>query len=368
MLLKSIVPKCNKVHNSFKLNGVKYSQEELKETAYSFIKEGLPYEKGIGNFLLDWFDTKEYLIVSTSGSTGIPKHIKINKQSMVISAIATGNFFNLKPGDKALHCLPIKFIAGKMMLVRALILGLELDVVEPSSAPVFDNQKHYDFCALIPMQLAMVYNNLNNISTVIIGGAPIPKLLLKEIEHLNSHVYETYGMTETLTHVAAKKLNNHSLLEESIIKQSTNSYFRTLPNIKIFQDERDCLVLEAPQFSEKRIVTNDIVKIYSENTFEWLGRFDTIINSGGIKIYPEQIEAKLQEKIDNRFFIASEADEILGERIVLIVEANDNCIEKSVFSDLNKHEVPKQIYVVKQFTETSSGKVQRKKTLDSIKK
>jgi len=367
MLLKSIVPKFNKVHNSFKLNGIKCSYEELKETAYSYIKEGSSYEKNIGDFLLDWLDAKDHIVVPTSGSTGIPKHIQLSKQAMVNSAIATGNFFNLKPGDLALHCLPIRYIAGKMMLVRALILGLELDIIRPSSNPVFDSQKHYDFCAMIPMQLGMVHQNTNNISTLIIGGAPISQPLLKAIQNLSSHVYETYGMTETITHIAVKKLNNQLSLRGSMTTQSANSYFKTLPKIKISQDERECLVIEAAYLSNERIITNDIVKLHSETNFEWLGRIDTIINSGGIKIHPEQLEAKLQEKIEERFFIASEDDEVLGERIVLVLEAEYNTIDKSLFKGLNKYEVPKQIYVTNQFTETSSGKIQRQKTLDSIK-
>ena len=132
-----MTPKYYKVHNRFKLNGNHYNSEELNEVAYSLIKEGEAYEKVTGNFLLDWFNEKEYIEVNTSGSTGKPKSIKLRKQAMVNSAIATGNFFGLKPGYTALHCLPNHYIAGKMMLVRALVLGLAIDLVQPSAHPLF---------------------------------------------------------------------------------------------------------------------------------------------------------------------------------------------------------------------------------------
>ena len=125
-------PTYDKIHSKFKLNGNKYDQEELKEVAYSLIKEGEPFEKIAGNFLLDWLDEKDYIKVQTSGSTGIPKIIELSKQAMVNSCIATGNFLKLKPENTALHCLPCNFIAGKMMLVRAIILGLDMDLVEPT--------------------------------------------------------------------------------------------------------------------------------------------------------------------------------------------------------------------------------------------
>ena len=133
-----MTPKYNKVHNRFKLNGLHYNHEDLKEVAYSLIKEGEAYEKVTGNFLIDWLNDHDYLFVNTSGATGEPKRIRLKKQAMVNSAIATGDYFGLEPGDSALDCLPSHYIAGKMMLVRAMILGLEIDHVEPSAHPLFD--------------------------------------------------------------------------------------------------------------------------------------------------------------------------------------------------------------------------------------
>ncbi|MFD2823744.1 AMP-binding protein [Lacinutrix iliipiscaria] len=355
-----MIPTFNKIHNRFKLNSSSYNFEELKEVAYSHVKEGLPFEKSIGNFLTDWLDDKDYILVPTSGSTGTPKTIKLQKQAMVHSALATGDFFNLKPGDKALHCLSSDFIAGKMMLVRALILGLELDVTEPASIPVFDYKKAYNFCAMVPMQLQKTITHCSNIKTIILGGAPVSSALKADLQSINSNVFETYGMTETITHIAVKKLNHLNVTDSEF-------FFQTLPNIKITQDSRNCLVIDAKNLSDNKIITNDVVKLHSETAFEWLGRYDHVINSGGVKVFPEQLEAKLSKEIPFRFFISKETDDTLGERIILVIEAPSNELNSSVFEGLNKFEIPKKIYSVEKFTEASNGKVLRQKTLKKIK-
>lgn len=362
-----MIPSYNKVHLKFKINKVYYSYEDLNEVAYSFVKEGRPFEQDIGNFLLDWLDKKDYIIVNTSGSTGIPKNVKIKKQAMVNSAIATGDFLNLKPGDTALYCLPAHYIAGKMMLVRAMILGLELDLTQPTSQPIFDYAIHYDFAAIVPMQLEKIYSYCNNIKNIIVGGAPVSDALKIAVQDIKSNIYETYGMTETVTHIALKKLNNFSNEKAYHAGSVQASYFKTLPNISVSQDDRNCLIINAPKISKEPIVTNDIVELHSETEFEWLGRIDNIINSGGIKLSPEKIEAKLENKIQQRFFIASEKDERLGEQVILVVEGDLNTIANSVFSELEKYEKPKAIYHINQFFETTSGKIQRSKTLKLLK-
>ena len=357
-----MVPVFNKIHNRFKLNNSAYLFEDLKEVAYSHVKEGLPFEKRIGDFLIDWLDDKDYILVQTSGSTGKPKTIKLQKQAMVHSAIATGDFFNLKPGDKALHCLPSQYIAGKMMLVRAIILGLELDITEPTSQPVFDYEKHYDFCAMIPLQLQKTMSYCDNIKTIIVGGASVSSNLKHAIQDIKTNVFETYGMTETITHIAVKKINNLCPAE-----LDSASIFQILPNISITQDKRNCLVIEAPMLSEDKITTNDVVKLHSKTLFEWLGRYDNVVNSGGVKLFPEQIEAKLEPKISSRFFITKEKDETLGECIVLIVESKTNTIESSVFEGLEKFEIPKKIYSAEKFIESNTGKILRQETLKTSK-
>ena len=358
-----MVPSYDKIHDRFKINNSSYLFEELKEVAYSHVKEGLAFEKVIGNFLIDWLDDKNYIIVNTSGSTGLPNAIKLQKQAMVNSAIATGVFFNLKPGEKALHCLSTEYIAGKMMLVRAMILGLELDLTEPTSQPIFDYEKAYHFCAMVPLQLQKTKSYCNNIKTIIVGGASVSRSLIEAIQNINPNIYESYGMTETITHIALKKLNNfeNKALDSLLL-------FKTLPNVIISQDSRNCLTIDAPNLSDKNIVTNDLVKIHSDTEFEWLGRFDHIINTGGVKVLPEQIEAKLLGLISNRFFISKEVDDELGERVILVLESGSNVLKKSVFAELSKFEIPKKIYKVENFIEAPNGKILRQETLKIIER
>jgi o-succinylbenzoate---CoA ligase len=362
-----MVPDFVKVHNKFKLNRIHYTHTQLREVAYSFVKEGKIYERILGDFLLDWLDDNDYVVVKTSGSTGQPKKIKLQKQAMVNSAIATGDYFGLEPGFTALHCLPVEFIAGKMMLIRAIVLGLELDIVEPSSNPLQKVFKNYDFCAMVPMQLQNSLEALHKIKTVIVGGGKVSLVLQEKIQDKPAKVYATYGMTETITHIAVKKLNNFSSLQGDLAKQNVKTYYKTLPNIAISQDERDCLVIDAPKLNDETIVTNDIVKLHSKAEFEVLGRYDNMINTGSIKMFPEQIEAKLSGKISKRFFITSERDETLGEKLILVLESKSNNLETEVFEGLESYEVPKQIYAVAHFKETSTGKIQRAETLKLLK-
>ncbi len=337
------------VHNLFKLNGFHLNKEDLCRVAYSFIKEGEEFEKPVGDFLLDWFDSKSYIEMQTSGTTGTPKKISVNKQAMVYSALATGDFFDLKAGDKALHCLPVKYVAGKMMLVRAMILGLDMEFVAPSSHPLKNNDINYDFVAMVPLQAQNSLKELKRVKKLIVGGAKISPVLEKELMKLKTNVFETYGMTETITHIAAKKVGEKA--------------FMVLPNVTISYDERNCLVIHAPKISEEIIQTNDLVELVSENQFVFLGRMDNVINSGGIKLIPEQIEDKLSKHIHKRFFITSKEDKELGEKLVLVIEGQQDDFDSSLFDDLDKYEKPREIIFIPKFKETASGKIMRKETL-----
>ena len=355
-----MTPDYTKVHNRFKLEGFHYNHEDLMEVAYSFVKEGYPYQQELGMFLLDWLDKEDYIEVKTSGSTGNPKVLKIKKQHMVNSAITTGNFFDLSPGKKVLNCLPSNFIAGKMMMVRAIVLGLEVDMVVPSSLPRIDYEKNYDFCAFTPMQLKNFAKYLKAIDTVIVGGGRVSNHVKDLIKNKAPKVYETYGMTETVSHIAVRKLNNFSDADDG-------KYFTTLPNINISQDKRGCLVIDAPNLSDEKIVTNDLIKLHSKNTFEWVGRYDNVINTGGIKVYPEQIEAKLQDKMKgDQFFIHGIEDDTLGEKVIMVVEGKERKIDPSFFDVLDKYEKPKTILFTRRFKETASGKIHRAKTIEAI--
>lgn len=355
-----MTPDYTKVHNRFKLEGFHYNREDLMEVAYSFIKEGYPYQQQLGLFLLDWLDNKDYIKVKTSGSTGKPKMLKIKKQAMINSAITTGDFFDLTPGKKVLNCLPSNFIAGKMMMVRAIVLGLEVDMVVPSALPRIDYEKDYDFCAFTPMQLKNFAKYLKSIKTVIVGGGRVSNHIKSLIKDKKPQVYETYGMTETVSHIAVKKLNN-------FVGDDTDKYFTTLPGINISKDDRGCLVIDAPKLSDDTIVTNDLVEIYSDNQFEWIGRFDNMINTGGIKVFPEKIEEKLQDKMDGRqFFIYGIEDDTLGEKIIMVIEGSEKDVDDTLFDALDKFEKPKDIFFSRKFKETASGKIHRANTIKSI--
>ncbi len=337
------------VHNKFKLNGFSFTKNDLLRVAYSFIKEGENYEKPLGIFILDWFDPKPYLEMNTSGSTGAPKIIRIDKQAMVNSALATGDFFDLQPGQKVLHCLPTDYVAGKMMFVRAFILGLDMEFVAPSSHPFEGVRGDFDFCGMVPLQAKNSLNDLGRIKKLIIGGAKINKPLERELATIPSKIYETYGMTETITHIAAKRVGE--------------SAFKVLPNVKITTDDRHCLVIDAHKISGEKIVTNDLVDLVSDSQFVWKGRFDNVINSGGIKLIPEQIEEKLAASFTNCFFVYGHADDLLGEKLVLYVEGEPMTIEESVFDVLDKYEKPKEIFYIPEFKRTATGKVIRDQSI-----
>jgi O-succinylbenzoic acid--CoA ligase len=342
------------IHKNFCLNGIDFSSKE----ALLYYTKNVDDE--IYEFTKNWLNDKDHVIVQTSGSTGKPKQIKIQKVFMINSALATGKYFNLLANTSALLCLSPKYIAGKMMLVRAMVLGWQLDVIEPKSNP-FRGEKQYDFSAVVPMQLYHSLADLHKIKTIIVGGGAVSKSLQEKLQKLKTNIFATYGMTETITHIAVKKLNKVN---------DEKQYFEVLPNVTISKDERDCLVIDALKIAENQTITNDLVEIINKNKFKWLGRFDNIINSGGIKISPEIVEEELIKIINQRFFITSKKDSVLGEKLILIIEgkADDKLKEKLQkeilqLKTISKYEKPKSIYFIDRFIETETQKINRKETL-----
>jgi O-succinylbenzoic acid--CoA ligase len=347
-----------KLHQAFRLNGKAYAYEDLKELGYSLVKEGASHEKDIGDFLLDWLSDSPTVEVYTSGSTGAPGRHLIKKQQMIQSALATAAFFCLQPGNTALLCLPAKYIGGKMMLVRAMVLGLSLDYVKPSATPLKKKEASYDFCAMVPKQFLGSLEDIIKVKRLIIGGAPLGKKGVEAAQPLDTEVFETFGMTETISHFALRRIN------------PPEPVFRTLAGIKAGLDERGCLIVYAPAIAATPLHTNDMARLVSDTAFEWLGRYDNIINSGGIKLVPEQIEQKLQEVINSRFFVTGLPDESLGEQLVVVVEddpAPADLLQKlSRMHALSAYEIPKRILSIPEFVTTGSGKVNRSATLRKI--
>ena len=341
------------IHPKFKLNGCSLTKDDLYIVAYSYIKEGDDSEKHVGEFILDWLDERPYIEMHTSGSTGIPKLIRVAKQSMVNSALASGTFFDLHAGARILNCLPMKYVAGKMMFVRSFVLGLEMDFVPPSLHPLAKLEECYDFSAMVPLQAQNSLQDLHLIKKLIVGGAKINAKLEKQLLRLKkTECYETFGMTETVSHIAAKKVGEKA--------------FRLMPNVTISTDERNCLIINARLLLDQPIITNDLVEIIDGNKFKFLGRLDNVINSGGVKINPEQVEEKLVHKITPRFMFCGKPDSDLGEKVVLLIESEPFTLEENFFDHLDKYEKPKEIHFLKYFKDSSNGKLLRRETLQLV--
>lgn len=343
------------IHPLFRFDGQTLDTAGLLEAGYSLIKEGDDWEREIGDFLLDWLSPKPYVTVQSSGSTGKPRSLRITKTAMAHSAAATVTFLGLKPGIRALLCLPARYIGGKMMMVRAMLHGFRLDLVAPSNRPLDNATGVYDFCAMVPSQFLGSLENIDRVSTVILGGAPVNQQLEEAAGILNCRVFETFGMTETVSHIALRSLN------------PPEPYFRVLPGIAIGTDSRGCLSVSAPGLAAGEVQTNDLVRLYPPDRFEWLGRQDHVINSGGIKLIPEEIEKKLQPLISSPYFVCGLPDEQFGQRLVLVIQEElpqPDLLERiRTLDTLSPYQVPKEILYSPEFVTTPNGKVQRGHTL-----
>ena len=345
-------------NNAFSINGLPIAYADLSEVAYSLVKEGDPFEREIGDFLLDWISESEHILQRTSGSTGSPKEVYLSKKAMVKSALLTGDFLELGEGTRALLCLPVSSIAGKMMLVRALTLGWELTLVAPELTPLWSVTGDVDFAAMVPMQLQASLKTLDRVGKVLVGGAPVSKNLRESLLGKKTIVYESYGMSETASHIALRKLNPPDAEDSS----GELPAFKALPGITLEQDENDCLVVHAPFISNDPIQTNDLVSMQDAHSFQWLGRADHVVNSGGVKLIPELLEAQLEPVLKGRFFLTGIPDEVLGEKLVLIAEgkADEDLLTKLKNSGvLEKYAVPKGVYFLDTFKEGKSGKILR---------
>ncbi|MGM0582506.1 MAG: AMP-binding protein [Bacteroidota bacterium] len=340
----------------------KYQEEEndLLKTIISFIK--------------NWQSDSPYILQKTSGSTGTPKTIKILKSQINASALATLKTLKLKAGDNALLCINPEYIGGKMMIARALIGKLNLSIAPISGNPLknHNTDEAIDFFSFVPYQFEKILDEspdkiqfLDQSKAIILGGAPVSNALTKKImgNHFKSKVYSTYGMTETVSHVALKLINSDK-----------TEAFKALQNVRFSTDERNCLVIHAPEISgQDQLVTHDVVDLISPTEFHWLGRHDFVINSGGIKIHPELLEKEIagifeSYHIKNRFFAFGLPDEKFGESLNLIMEGrNDStAIHNMLKEKLKPFHVPKKMFTIEHFVETESGKINRLKTIDRI--
>lgn len=351
------------VHPDFKLNGLAYSDAaDLLNFTTNLRTQGAPHEAQLANFLNQWFDDQTYVLAQTSGSTGEPKQVKLAKSAMIHSAKTTGKALDLGPRTEALLCLSPSFIAGKMMVVRALTLGWHLHVVAPSLEALTEYDSSYDFAAVVPAQAMNSLIALEKVGTILIGGGVVSPKLEQALQEIDTRAFASYGMTETVSHIALRRLNG----------PEATPHYTAVPGVKLSLDKRGCLVIEAPGLTEVAVITNDLVKIIEDGRFEWLGRVDNIVNSGGVKIHPESIETVLSDSLDVPFFVASEPDEVLGERLILIVESPTSDgratgVNKNLFNTLPKYSRPKKIYGISKFLYTETGKIRRQEILSLIR-
>ena len=308
-------------------------------------------------FLQEWQNDEPTVWVHTSGSTGTPKPMQVEKKRMEASARLTCSFLGLKEGDSALLCMPLQYIAGKMVVVRSLVAGLNLIPVAPSGHPLKDLKEVPTFAAMIPMQ---VYNTLQvpeeraklmKIKHLIIGGGAIDEALENDLKSFTNHVWSTYGMTETLSHIALRKLNG----------QDASDWYTPFDNVRIRLSEEGTLIIHAPNVCAEELTTNDIAEINGEGKFRILGRKDNTINSGGVKIQIEQVEASLKAHLDIPFQITARKDSKFGEIVVLIYNkvGNEANIRQVCENTLPTYWVPKAYIPVDELPMTGTGKPDR---------
>lgn len=355
----------------FTLRFSQLSVEEIAAEAQAALQQPLAeWQRHVWQFVAWWADESiQEIEVHTSGSTGAPKAIKHTKQAMLASAKATCDTLQIPQGCEALLCIPANKIGGMMMIVRSIYNRMDLLCIRPDTKP-FDAlpaEHKVRFAALTPMQIKYVkddysaYRKMEGIHTIILGGETASPKLIDYMRHANNSIYSTFGMTETISHIALRKLSG----------AKPEDYYTSLQGITISTDARNCLVIDAPSLNVHQLHTNDIVNIISSTRFDWLGRYDNVINTGGIKIYPESIEQKLMSLIKVPFFIAGKADDSTGQKPVIVLEVDkltklDYEELDGIFNQLDKYERPREIINVRQFARTGNGKIDRNRTLAMV--
>ncbi|MGL4518929.1 MAG: AMP-binding protein [Phocaeicola sp.] len=344
---------------SLTLNGIFYPAPCPKKVQ-GWVKTLLheqPEQEELAHFLAEWFNESPTLTVHSSGSTGTPKPMVVEKRRMIASAVATCRFLQLKAQDSALLCMPVRYIAGKMMVVRALVAQLHLISVAPSSHPLATLTTPPTFAAMIPMQ---VYHSLQQpseqkllcqIKQLLIGGGAISTELEAILHEFPEAVWSSYGMTETLSHIALRQLNG----------PHASQGYKPLPGVTVSSNEAQQLIIHAPAVCNERLVTNDIVSFNETGQFIIRGRSDNTINSGGIKIQIEEVEALLQPALRGDFAITSLPHKVWGDKLLLLTtQSNREEIEALCQQLLPPYWQPKEIITVSSIPRTETGKLSRK--------
>ncbi|WP_310392175.1 AMP-binding protein [Hymenobacter sp.] len=360
---------------SLLLNGREFGYAAIREYPAQLHEPVNGYEARVLDLVRQWLTGTQAFTLTTSGSTGTPQAIVLRRRQLEASARRTGDFFDLGPGDRALVCLNCEYIGGLMMLVRGLERNMHLTVVEPQGNPLLDlvaPDAEFDFAAFVPLQLrALLAANqaprLNAMKALLVGGATVDAALAEATRGLRAPVYHTYGMTETCSHVALRRLNG----------PGASTAYRVLTGIAAGQDARGCLTLRGDVTDDQLIITNDQVQLLDAHNFEWLGRADFMINSGGVKVPAEKVELVLDVALAEigearRCFVAGRPDERLGQAVAAFIEGPslsaelEKRLQELLAERLGRYERPRQLVYVPAFQATASGKLDRPGTLRGL--
>lgn len=321
-----------------------------------FRQNELPFPEQLQE-VRDWYNewiTHDSFTLKTSGTTGAPKQVRHHKDAFIASAKRTNAFFGINEDSLLMLALPVSGIGGKMMVIRAAVAHCRLLCVTPAANPLenVSISEPVTLAAFTPMQLhnilAHSHTALSQIQQIIIGGSPVDPDLESKLVALQIKAWESFGMTETLSHFALRSMGTTT--------------FSALGEVTFSQDQNDCLVVHDEAIHFLPIVTRDIIEWISDKQFRWKGRIDFMINSGGIKLHAEELEEKLRPVINRNFFISGEKDPVLGQKVVLTIEGpRDEELEQRIQTTnaLGKYEKPREIRFVPMFQRTASGKVLR---------
>ena len=338
------------------MDGVQLTGGTLTAFAESYVKrEG--HMGDLARFLVEWRKKCPTLTVLTSGSTGSPKPIAVEKIRMANSARVTCSFLRLKKGDTALLAMPLRYIAARMMVVRALVWGLDLIVSQPSSSPLASLEKHVTFAPLTAMQVyeslqdASTAKKLKEIDCLLIGGGAVTGPLAEALRDFPNEVWSSYGMTETLSHIALRRVNGPEASE----------WYTPLFGVSVRLTPDGRLAIWAPRVTEGELVTNDIAEIDGDGRFRILGRCDNVVNTGGIKVQLEAVEELLEPVLHLPFCVTSVTDQRLGEKLVMLHVGSETAenLEKLCRHVLPRYWVPRAYLRVSEIPLTETGKKAR---------
>jgi len=360
------------------------------------------------DFCRRWLAGQGQFVVHTSGSTGTPKPIMLRREQMEASVRATAQALGLAAGMAALVCLPVRTIAGQMMLARGLTLGLAMTLVEPAGDPLasLPASASFDFTAVVPLQLQTLLDGppppgyaqrLNRMQAILVGGAPLSAALEQQAQRLTAPLYHTYGMTETATHIALRRLNG----------PDASDWFHPLPGVAVELDERGCLRVKGPMTLDQWLQTNDLAALSSpphppptalrppftadrspftdhrspitvHPSFRWLGRWDNVINSGGVKVQVEAVETAVAQAwlvlglAERRCFVAGLPDGRLGQVVTLVMEGaalaaeEEGALLAATRARLEPFQQPRRVVYLPRLSETASGKIDRPASLAGL--